>query len=318
MPRDRGSSAVSLTSAPSDIEALFKVPLGEFTAARNALAAQLKKQGRAAEANEVKALAKPSASAWVVNQLYWRHRESFNRLLATGERLRRAHAAQLTGDAARDPVTARREAITELTRLAELILLRDGNHSATRDLMRRVTSTLEALSSYMASPDAPISGRLTDDLQPPGFEAVAGLLPERENRKASGQIAMALPHAAPATRRPSNVGAVRRDENDRKKLVAAAKAAVRDAERASSAARKQAERAATKAETAAKRAKEIEGQRAQIAKQLARVSNDAEAAQAQASEAMTGANEATKTAKDAERALELARQRLQQTTDRRD
>ncbi|HSC14191.1 MAG TPA: hypothetical protein VLI71_03700, partial [Gammaproteobacteria bacterium] len=184
--------------------------------------------------------------------------------------------------------------------------------------MRRVTSTLEALSSYMASPDAPISGRLTDDLQPPGFEAVAGLLPERGKRKASGQIAMALPHAVPATRSPSNAGAARREENDRKKLVAVAKAAVRDAERASSAARKQAERAAARAETAAKRAKGIEGQRAQIEKQLVRVSNDAEAARAEANEAMTGANEATKAAKDAERALELARQRLQQTTGHRD
>jgi hypothetical protein len=266
--------------------------------------------GRTEEANAVKALAKPSASAWVVNQLYWRHRESFNRLLATGERLRRAHAGQLTGDAARDPVNARREAMTELARLAELILLRDGNHSATRDLMRRVMSTLEALSSYASSPAAPIAGRLTDDLQPPGFEAVAGLLPG--TGKARGQLQMALPHAEPARKQPSGAAAARRDEQDRKKSVAAAKAAVREAERALSAARKQAERAAAKAETAAKRAKQIEAQRAQIEKQLARVSDDAKAAQAHASEAATNANTATKEAGRAELALELARQRLQQ------
>ena len=296
-----------MTALVAHIEELFKLPLGEFTAARNVLAAQLKKEGRAAEASEVKALAKPSASAWVVNQLYWRHRESFNRLLATGERLRRAHAKDLTGDAARDAVNARREAMAELTRLAELIVLREGNHSATRDLMRRVTTTLEALSSYASSPAAPVAGRLTDDLQPPGFEAVAGLLPESGKRKASGQIAMALPHAEPVTRRASTAP---RDEKDRKALVAAAKAAVRDAERALSAARKQAERAAAKAEAAAQRAKELEGERAQIEKQLARASTDAKAAQAQANEAMTTANDATKAAESAERALELARQRL--------
>ena len=302
---------MSATSVPSDIEALFKVPLGEFTAARNALAAQLKKEGRAAEASELKALAKPSASAWIVNQLYWRHRESFKRLLATGERLRRAHAKDLTGDAARDAVTARREAMTELTRLAELIVLRDGSHSATRDLMRRVTTTLEALSSYASSPAAPIPGRLTDDLQPPGFEAVAGLLPESGKRKASGQIAMVLPHAEPVTRRASSAP---RDEKERKKLVAAAKAGVRDAERALSAARKQAERAAAKAEAAAKRAKKIETQRAQMEQQLARVSNDTKAAQAHAREAATSADQATKSVEGAERAVELARQRLQQAT----
>ena len=57
--------------------------------------------------------------------------------------------------------------MTELTKLAELIVLRDGNHSATRDLMRRVTTTLEALSCYAASAEAPFAGRLTDDMQPP-------------------------------------------------------------------------------------------------------------------------------------------------------
>lgn len=305
---------MSTSSASGEIEALFKLPLGEFTAARNALAAQLKKAGRTEEANAVKALAKPSASAWVVNQLYWRHRESFNRLLATGERLRRAHAKDLTGDAARDAVNARREAMAELTRLAELIVLRDGNHSATRDLMRRVTTTLEALSSYASSPAAPVAGRLTDDLQPPGFEAVAGLLPESGKRKASGQIAMTLPHAEPVTRRVSNAGAARRDEKDRKELVVAAKTAVRDAERAWSAARKQAERAAAKAETAAQRAKALEGERAQIEKQLARASDDAATAQADATKAATSANEATKAAESAERSLELARGRLQQAT----
>jgi hypothetical protein len=307
MPR-RAASAPRARS--SGIEELFKLPLGEFTAARNALAAQLKKAGRAAEANEVKALPKPSASAWVVNQLYWRHRESFKRLLATGERLRRAHAKDLTGDVARDAVNARREAMMELTKLAELIVLRDGNHSATRDLMRRVTSTLEALSSYESSPAAPVPGRLTDDLQPPGFEAVAGLLPENGKRKASGQLAMALPHAEPVTRRAS---AAQRDEEDRKKLVAAAKAAVRDAERALSAARKQAERAAAKAETSAKHANELEAQRAKIENQLARVSNDAKKAQAHASEAAASADAAMKSVASAERALELARQQLQQS-----
>jgi hypothetical protein len=184
--------------------------------------------------------------------------------------------------------------------------------------MRRVTTTLEALSSYASSPAAPIAGRLTDDLQPPGFEAIAGLLPENGKRKASGQIPMALPHAEPVTGRAGIAAAAQRDEKDRKALVVAAKAAVRDAERALSAARKQAERAAAKAATAARRAKELEGERAQIEKQLIRASSDTKGAQALASEAATSANEATKAAESAESALDLARQRLQQATGDRD
>jgi hypothetical protein len=43
----------------------------------------------------VKALVKPSITACAVNQLYWKHREAFDRLIATGERLRRAQTFRL-------------------------------------------------------------------------------------------------------------------------------------------------------------------------------------------------------------------------------
>ena len=81
-------------STLAEIDALFKLPLGEFTSARNELAVQLKKAGKRDDAAEVKALVKPSASAWVVNQIYWRHRGLFNRLIEAGDRMRRAQAAR--------------------------------------------------------------------------------------------------------------------------------------------------------------------------------------------------------------------------------
>src|SRR3954447_22299973 len=145
----------------SEVDELFQLPLGAFTSARNALAAQLKKAGRQAEANEVKALPKPPASAWAVNQLYWRFRPDFARRLAAGERVRAAQAAHLARGAAdvREPINARREAVAALLRAAERVL-RDGGHGATRDALRRVTSTLEALSVYGSLPDAPRAGRL--------------------------------------------------------------------------------------------------------------------------------------------------------------
>ena len=80
-----------------DVDALFTLPLAEFTAARNALIKQLKKANRDLDAEKVKALAKPSVSAWAVNQLYWRHRNEFDRLLAAGARFGHAHATQLGG-----------------------------------------------------------------------------------------------------------------------------------------------------------------------------------------------------------------------------
>ena len=46
-----------------EIDALFRLPLAEFTSARNALASRLKKDGRANDAERVKLLTNPSISA---------------------------------------------------------------------------------------------------------------------------------------------------------------------------------------------------------------------------------------------------------------
>ena len=70
-----------------EIDALFTLPLAEFTSARNTLATRLKKEGRSHDADRVKLLGKPSISAWTVNQLYWEHRDAFDELIATGKRL---------------------------------------------------------------------------------------------------------------------------------------------------------------------------------------------------------------------------------------
>ena len=104
---DRGKGE-ALPEAP--VDPLFKLPLEEFTAARNALAAKLKKAGHSQQAEEIRALAKPPVSTWAVNQLFWRHRKAFDTLLATGEQFRRAQAAQLGGKASdlRGTLDARR------------------------------------------------------------------------------------------------------------------------------------------------------------------------------------------------------------------
>src|SRR6266705_3354040 len=110
-----------------DVDALFRLPLAEFISARKTLAARLKREGHGEQANRVKALVKPSISAWAVNQLYWKHRKAFDRLIATGQRVRQAQALQLAGKVSdmREPLDARREALLDLSRLAAA-LLRDA------------------------------------------------------------------------------------------------------------------------------------------------------------------------------------------------
>ncbi len=164
-----------------DVDALFTLPLAEFTAARNTLAARLKKTGRGNEAGEavlVKALVKPSISAWAVNQLYWKHREAFDRLIESGARFHKAQSSRLAGKLAdmRTALDARREALTQLSDMATS-LLRDAGHNPTPDTIHRITTTLEALSAYASRSDAPRPGRLTHDVDPPGFESLASFIP---------------------------------------------------------------------------------------------------------------------------------------------
>src|SRR5262249_36517481 len=114
------------------VDALFKLPLAEFIGARNELVARLKRVGRSDDASLVKAMAKPSVSAWVVNQLYWFHREEFDELLAAGGRVRQAQASRTSAHAAdmRESLEARRDALRRLTESATA-MLGDAGHNPT-------------------------------------------------------------------------------------------------------------------------------------------------------------------------------------------
>src|SRR5216684_7442191 len=158
-----------------DIDALFKLPLTEFIDARKALATRLKKGGLGSEAEGVKALAKPSISAWTVNQLYWRHNEAFDELIATSQRFRKAQVTEKMVNM-REALDARREALSHLSDLATEAL-RDAAHNPSLDTLRRIATTLEALSAYTSLSDGPSLGRLTEDIDPPGFDSLGSFTP---------------------------------------------------------------------------------------------------------------------------------------------
>src|SRR5438128_11611080 len=181
-----------------DIDALFKLPLTEFVGARKALAARLKQNGFVSEAEGVKALAKPSISAWTVNQLYWRHREAFDELIATGQRFRKA---QVTGKMVnmREALDARREALSHLSDLATEAL-RDAGHNPSLDTLRRIATTLEALSVATSISDRPTLGRLTHDIDPPGFDSLGSFTPSAGITKRAAEP----PHVRPSKKAASS------------------------------------------------------------------------------------------------------------------
>ena len=166
-----------------EVDELFKLPLAEFTDARNALAKKLKQNGRANDANLVKTLTKPSVSAWTVNQLYWHHREEFDTLLAAGQRVRKAQVSGSSSKLAdmRAALDARREALIDLSELAST-LLREAGSNPSLETIRRITTTLEALSALV---DGPTLGRLTQDVDPPGFESLTSFMAGTGTTKAT-------------------------------------------------------------------------------------------------------------------------------------
>jgi len=305
------------------VDALYQLPLAEFTPARNALAGRLKKAGRQDEASDVKALLKPSLPAWTVNQLFWHHRPAFDALMSVGEKFRQAQAKQLRGQAAdlRGPLEERREALSTLAKLAAETLRTAGNNPAP-DTIRRITSTLEALSTLGGSADGPQAGRLVDDVDPPGFETLAALVPRTgDGDQAAGGPSRVLTFrqqkrvAKPPPRmQESTEEGRRRAEEERRERLKQAKAAVQDAERELRAARKAAEQAEGALKKAAQQTKEAERERIEAERRLEKASAAVDEARQQARKTAAAAEEAAQAVEDAERVLDKAKKELSELT----
>ena len=328
--REKNGEADSGTkdSLENDVDALFKLPLPEFTGARNALAARLKKDGRGNDANLVKALTKPPISAWAVNQLYWQHRDAFDRLIATGQRFLQAQKSRTAGKIAdmRGSLDARRESLSQLTDLATA-LLQDAGHTPTPDTMLRITATLEAMSAYASLSDGPTPGRLTHDVDPPGFESLASLMsgsittktneePTRvaPSQKSGGAAAQSRQKVSPS----ADVQRVREIEETRQTRIAAARFSLQDAKRSLTEARTRAQQLETSQKKAQTEAKKADAEAKQAERQL----RDAEEHFKKARTASEGAaqtlqsitaevREASKAVENAKRSVEKATKELE-------
>jgi hypothetical protein len=299
----------------SDVDALFQLSPPQFVSARNALAAQLKKAGRDDASARVKSLPKPSISAWAINQLYWKHRAAFEKLLATGERFRQAQASRLAGRNAdiRRLLNERRDELSAMARLAAEILKR-ASGSAPPGVMRRITASLEALSAYGALAGAPRPGRLVEDVDPPGFDALAALVPRVGDGTPatipSRVLAFQKEDKPASTRRKRSADDGREREKERQAKLAAARAAKQEASRAVASARRQALEAQTTLKKAATRAKETEDRMVAAEQRLQKETSLAHEARQRARRAAVEAESAAQAVEEAERALERATREL--------
>ncbi|HWM91086.1 MAG TPA: hypothetical protein VN493_09990 [Thermoanaerobaculia bacterium] len=305
----------------TEIQRLYGLPFGEFTAARNTLAKQLRKQGDKDDAEEVASLPKPTVSAWAVNHLFTTDSERMEELLASGENARKALRSILSGG---DP-GALREAIQEARDLANE--LRDRAVAAVAEetrrpgpaIVERIATNLQSLAFSPAAEPVLQRGWMDVDLPPPGFEVLAGLqlagLPKRAAKPAPHPEPRPEPAKKPAAAKPDRKADERlkeereetrlRERREREEVQARER---REKEEARARERKEKDEARQRERLArAKAQKEEAAGRADFLRRKAeQAERAAEEARQRFEEAERLAADARKRADEAERALEKA------------
>jgi hypothetical protein len=250
-----------VSAAEQEIDGLYGLPLDEFTRARDELARRVRRAGDGERAAEIKALRKPSLPAWVVNQLARQRELDMQRLLKAGQQLAGAQIEAIRAQGGDAFLEARRDeqrALDALAARAREILADAGRGAAALD---RILATLRAGSLTEDGRALLKSGRLTEELEPPGFEALAGL-----------DIAAtpARPAAAP-------------DSTSKRKLAGEARSRVRDLRRElrtletqAAVAVRRAEQLREQLEDAEADASRLDGERRRAEEELAAAERDLE------------------------------------------
>ena len=283
------------------IDALYRLPLDEFTAARNALA---KETGDAA----VKQLTKPPVAAWAVNQLYWGRRDDYDALVAAAIEMRRTHRAVIEGRKA-DLRAATREhdRAIDLALKATLAVMKEHGQPVTDVTRQTILTTLRSLPAE----DPP--GRLARALAPGGLEALAGLAPKKATKETKGTKHEGTKHEGTKHEGTKHEGPPGKADKTAAKAKAereAAERAVRDAEHEVKRMEFESARAAREA---ARAEKQLEAARAAVERAREAVETaerDATAAQRAADAAVRAQEAAERKTSAAMSALDAARARL--------
>jgi hypothetical protein len=152
-----------------ELDALYALPLNEFTQARNDLAGRLKRAHQAEAAAAVRGLKKPTAVAWAANHLARIVPDQVASLLEAGRRLRETQQKALGGEADPEEVAAATSAQRTAVRLLVGSARRELADRATPSLLDRLDRTLQAAAVDETARELLGRGRLTDELTAVGF-----------------------------------------------------------------------------------------------------------------------------------------------------
>ena len=191
---------------------LYALPIEEFTQARNQAERELRKAGAREQADQVKALRKPTAAAGAVNRLVREHRPEVDAFLAAAATLRDAQVAG-RGDIASSAI-AQRDALENLVSL--------GGESA--------RATLQAAAVDDNTARNLLAARLVREPEPAGFGTLlAHSEPEAAKASTAARTAPGK-RRAPARAKPDD-SAARAQLQEAKNALGAADAEERRAKR---------------------------------------------------------------------------------------
>jgi hypothetical protein len=209
-----------------DLDQLYQAPADEFVTVRNALSDRLRKAGDKASAARVKALKRPTPAAWLLNQVWFGDAELFAQASAATQRLRELH--QRGGHDMRELSAAndaQRRAMNTVLDAAKQCGQQTGI-AVEAALHRKLFTTLQA---WLAGGAGERPGRMAQEVEASGFDAVAALGMPAPMIKAVPEAASATPPvAAPHAR---DTGAIERAATRLAESERHANAAARELER---------------------------------------------------------------------------------------
>jgi hypothetical protein len=179
---------------------LYALPPGDFVEARDTLVRQARASGDRELATAIADLRKPTAAAWLANQLARARPDQLAEFLALGEPLREA-TATLQGPALRDLSRQRTQLVQRLVREARQVVAGQPGPRVSEDVARGLDATLHAA---LADPEAAASvvlGRLSGALSYSGFGAPSSPQPPATAPSATAPTAKPSKKMSPVERR---------------------------------------------------------------------------------------------------------------------
>jgi hypothetical protein len=222
--------------ADPGLDRVFGAPLEDFVSERNALAKELSAAGNDAEAAEVKALKKPSVSAWALNQGVRADPKAAKAVLAAAKALEAAQDEALQGEGAglRGAQEKQQRTVDAMVNAVERAV---EGRDLSPAMLDRVRETLRAIPGDDELRDEFKDGRVTRDRRAVGF---SGAIADVSGRAKGKRAAKTAPRKREAERRLTRA---QRDHDAAQEKLEVARGSVEQLEEQLKAARRRAKEA---------------------------------------------------------------------------